>query len=99
MPDVQQIQLEGEFDISMTGPLREQWDALIRDERPERIVIDLSRVTFIDSTGLGLLVRVLKAQRAHGGDVLVRGAVPRVMKVLSLTGLDAVFPHADAPPG
>lgn len=59
------------------------------------LVIDLSEVSFIDSTGLGVLVTALKHTREAGGRLDCVVSTPRVLKVLALTGLDVVIPlHA-----
>jgi anti-sigma B factor antagonist len=55
-----------------------------------RIAIDLSRVEFLDSSGLGALVSLLKEVRPTG-DVVLYGAKPSVAEILRLTHLDAVF--------
>lgn len=56
------------------------------------LIIDLSGVDFIDSTGLGVLVTALKHAREASGSLDVVVATPRVLKVLALTGLDVVIP-------
>ncbi len=59
------------------------------------LIVDLTDVSFIDSTGLGVLVTALKHTREAGGSLDVVVAAPRVLKVLALTGLDVVIPlHA-----
>ena len=62
-----------------------------------RVVIDLGGVEFMDSSGLGALVRCLKIARAAGGDLRIASAGPQVRMVLELTGMDTVLtPYADA---
>lgn len=56
-----------------------------------KLVIDLSRVDFIDSSGLGALVSLLKAVRPDG-DLVLFGMKSGVREILRLTHLDAVFP-------
>ena len=56
------------------------------------LVIDLSAVDFIDSTGLGVIVATLKHVRESHGTLAVVVGAPRVLKVFALTGLDAVIP-------
>ena len=56
------------------------------------LVVDLSGVGFIDSTGLGVLVTTLKHVREAGGSLDVVVHAPRVLKVFALTGLDVVIP-------
>jgi len=56
-----------------------------------RVAIDLTKVDFVDSSGLGALVSLLKAVRP-GGDLVLFGMRPGVKEILRLTHLDAVFP-------
>jgi anti-sigma B factor antagonist len=57
----------------------------------EVVVVDLAAVTFLDSTGLGVLVGAKKRARAAGGRIVVAGAGPNVFRVFALTGLVPVF--------
>lgn len=57
-----------------------------------RLVVDLTEVPFVDSTGLSVLVTALKGVRDAGGRLDVVVTAPRVLKVLAITGLDAVIP-------
>ena len=56
-----------------------------------RVVLDLSRVDFVDSVGLGIIVSALKRVRARGGELVVAGAVPRVRALFELTRLDEII--------
>jgi anti-sigma B factor antagonist len=56
-----------------------------------RIVVDLGEVTFIDSSGLGVLISGLKATRQAGGDLRIAEVPEQVMTVLRLTNLDRVL--------
>ncbi len=61
-------------------------------DRGERlIVIDLSRVTRIDSSGVGSLVSALRNCRDEGGDVRLSGPSDHLRKVLEMMGLEQVF--------
>ena len=60
-----------------------------------RLVVDLSGIEFMDSSGLGALVAGLKTARQAGGDLRIAGLGPQVATVLQLTNLDRVLrPHA-----
>lgn len=61
------------------------------DGGSRRLVLDLSDVSFIDSSGLGALLTVLKAARAAGGDVKLCGMTPPVQTIFELTRLYKVF--------
>lgn len=83
------VAVRGEIDL-VTSPLL--WECLV-DIIPEtnRLVVDLRDTEFIDSTGLGVLVRALKRLRHRGGDLVLRSPRPNARKVLSITALDRVI--------
>jgi stage II sporulation protein AA (anti-sigma F factor antagonist) len=83
--------LDGEIDHQSVGGLTQ---ALARADAAvgRRVVIDLSRVTFMDSSGVNALIAAFQAAQAAGGWlrlVVVRGAV---LRTLQLVGLDTVIP-------
>ncbi|MBI1759596.1 MAG: STAS domain-containing protein [Actinobacteria bacterium] len=84
------LEVSGEVDV-YTGPtLRDRITALL-DGGALDLVIDLGRVEFIDSTGLGVLVGALNRVRDLGGSMVLRCSQERVLKLLRITGLDQVF--------
>lgn len=60
------------------------------DDRPTRVMIDATSLDFIDSTGLGVLVFLLK-QMGEGGRIAIGGAKPAVRRLFEITRLDSVF--------
>ena len=60
------------------------------------IVLQLDNVDFVDSSGLGALVRLMQAARAKGGDLKLTGVSPRTRKTLQMTGLHSQFEIYDA---
>ena len=82
----------GEIDVATAPELRRQLHQLA-DRNPTLLVLDLRGVTFIDSSGLGVLVGVLKRLREKDrGDVLVlEGLQNTVQKVFDITGLTELF--------
>lgn len=84
------ITASGEVDLGSAPRLRDL--AVRRLTSGDRaLVLDLTAVDFLDSTGLGTLVAVLKRARALGGDVGLVVSRPGIRKVFELTGLDAAF--------
>lgn len=85
------VAVTGELDVATAPKLRGQI-VEIATGGGINIVLDLSRVEFIDSTGLGVIVGSLKRVRGLGGDLRLAGAEPGVQRVFEMTGLDRVMP-------
>lgn len=88
--DVAVVRATGEIDIYTAPVLREALVAAGAQGR--RIVIDLSEVTFLDSTGLGVMLGARGRANHVDGAVSLAGATDMVMRVLRITRLDQVFP-------
>jgi anti-anti-sigma factor len=91
-------ELTGELDISSAPALREQLLSLLWPGS-SRLVIDLSKVSFCDATGLAVLVSTGRRARLLGGFLRLAAASPQVDQVLNITGLDrhlANFPTVQA---
>lgn len=84
------VHVSGEIDVYTAPALRERLDEEI-DKGRHHLVVDLSGVTFMDSTGLGVLVGRLKLIRVNEGSMRIVCAHDRVLKVFTITGLDKVF--------
>lgn len=83
----------GRLNLTTAGHLRRTVDEVVGEGRA-RVVVDLTDVVFIDSSGLGALVGGLKSARQAGGDLRIAGAGEQVRTVLGLTNLDRVLrPH------
>lgn len=88
--------LQGEFDLAAVTPVEAAIGHAF-DGSTATLEIDLSQLTFLDSSGLRTILEA--RDRAAGHDValrLVRG-IPAVQRVFQITGLDAVLPFRDAP--
>src|SRR6266571_7602531 len=81
--------VRGEIDISTAGTLSEHLERLA-GKNPQRLVIDLAGVSFIDSSGLGGFVRIRKALPPDC-PVVIRSPQRRVRKLFKITGLDSVI--------
>lgn len=89
------ITVGGEVDVYTASVLREQLDQQIGAGR-RHLVLDLRNVTFMDSTGLGVLVGRLKLIRMRGGTMRLVCNSERILKVFAITGLDKVFQIFDS---
>jgi anti-sigma B factor antagonist len=84
------ISLTGEVDIYTAPRFKESMLELL-DAGVVSLVIDLSGVTFIDSTALGVLIGGLRRVHDAGGSMALVVATPAVERILTITGLDRVF--------
>lgn len=87
------VTVRGELDLSTTDSIRSALDEGFGDGTP-RVAVDLTAVTFIDSSSLGVLVAYLKRARERGGDLRLVGVNGSPAKVIELTGLGGAF-HID----
>ena len=91
------LQVTGEVDVYTAPILRER----IRDLAAKgavHIIADLSRVDFLDSAGLGVLVGGRKRLREHDGSLTPVISTTRILRILEVTGLTAVFPPQPSVP-
>jgi anti-sigma B factor antagonist len=80
----------GDLDLATAPALREMLIELVAAGMV-RVVVDLADVTFIDSSGLGILVGAAKRLEAANGRLAIRNPRPQAQQVLELTGLDEVL--------
>jgi anti-sigma B factor antagonist len=92
--DVSVVSARGEVDVFTAPGLDTELDALIA-AGSARLVVDLSDVAFLDSTGLGVLVKALKHAREAGGWLHLVVTSDRIRKIFEITGLDASIPIFD----
>lgn len=84
------VQPTGRLNMVAAPRLREQLRDLV-ENGSHRLVVDLSSIDFIDSSGLGALISGLKAARQAGGDLRIAAPTKQVRSVLELTKLDRVL--------
>jgi anti-sigma B factor antagonist len=84
------LAVTGEIDVYTAPGLRERLVELVQ-AGTSRVIVDLTAVSFVDSTGLGVLVSGLKRCREAGGDLPLVVVQPQILKVFEITGLTAVF--------
>jgi stage II sporulation protein AA (anti-sigma F factor antagonist) len=82
--------LSGEIDHHTAKDIREKIDASIMDIQPQELILDFSQVTFMDSSGIGLVMGRFKVMKEIEGKVIVEGAAQQIIKVMKLSGLDRI---------
>lgn len=88
------LALAGELDAATTGRVQTAVDGVLADGQT-LVVVDLTGLSFCDSTGLGALVRVNRRIREAGGSVVVAGAQGPVARLLRLMSMERVLVLAD----
>ncbi len=89
------VEVSGELDLHSAPQLRAELGRALENNASPRIVVDLAGVTFLDSTGVGVLVGALKRAREAQGALLICGAQTRVRRVFQITGLIGALPLFD----
>jgi len=88
------VELVGELDVYTARSLRGALDQTPRDDR-RRIAVEMSRLDFLDSSGLGVLVGATKHAQSLGGGLCMVRPKDRILKTLRITGLIRVIPPFD----
>ena len=88
--DVLKIKLRGEIDHHSAVAVRSAIDEMIRLRHPQKLVIDMSAIELMDSSGLGLIMGRYALMKEFGGETVVLDPSPRVEKIMSLAGLERI---------
>lgn len=89
---------EGALDLHVAPETRASLRALI-DEKPKRLIVDLSGVPYVDSSGLAVLIGAMQSLEEEGGVFMLAGAQETVRMILQSARLDQyfrVFPTVEA---
>ena len=92
------LPLKGEIDLHVSPGVTQSLDAMT-EERPERIVIDLSDATYIDSAGVAALMLAKQEVEEYGGKFFLSGVQETIRLILETSRLDRIFwifPDVDA---
>ena len=84
------LALEGEIDMRVSPQVAADLRALIRD-KPEKVVIDLSKVSYIDSSGLAVLINGMQKVEAYRGKLYLVGMRETVQIIFETSRLDQAF--------
>ena len=84
------LAVNGEVDVYSAPELKDKISELIQSGQTT-LIVDLSGVAFLDSTGLGALVEARSATSEAGGSLPIVCSQDRILKLFTITGLDGVF--------
>ena len=88
--DLTVCHIDGEIDINSSPMVKKSFDKLISQKTP-KIVINLSKVTYVDSSGLATLVEILKNMRSYGGKMRLACMSPKIKSLFEITKLEKLF--------
>src|SRR5260370_27282853 len=92
------LPLEGEIDLHVSPNVTASLNRMV-EQKPKQLVVDLSRVTYIDSAGLAALIEAMQKVEAYGGKFALAGLQETVRSIFEISRLDQVFqifPDVDA---
>lgn len=84
------VYLSGEIDVSTANEVKENLINLISKQSAD-INLDMTNLDYIDSTGLGALIGVLKRLKENDKDIYITNTKKNVRKIFNITGLDKIF--------
>lgn len=86
------VRVRGELDLLIAKDFSQNIDKIILDNNIKHLILDLSKVTFIDSSGLGAILGRYKIIQQKGGRISIYGVIPSVYKILELSGILKIIP-------
>jgi anti-sigma B factor antagonist len=84
------LPLKGEVDLHVSPAVTASLNELI-DKKPERLVVDLTDVNYIDSAGLAALIQAMQKVESYGGKFRLAGLQETVRSIFEISRLDQVF--------
>ena len=96
------VHVRGEIDHHTAASIRQGIDATLFEKRPARLILDLSAVSFMDSSGLGLIMGRYSVMKELGGEMTVWNPSPETRAILALAGMERLvkisYPEGGEPP-
>ncbi len=86
------VKISGELDLLVAEKLRREIDSKIQSQQVKNLVLNLEKVSFIDSSGLGVIIGRYKRMNAENGRMYIVGASPAVEKILIFSGINKLVP-------
>lgn len=90
--DTMIVRLNGELDQHYAESLRRDIDSRVADRGIHKIVFDFSRVGFMDSSGIGVIMGRYRLMQSVGGSVSAFGVSARLDKLIEMSGIKRIVP-------
>jgi stage II sporulation protein AA (anti-sigma F factor antagonist) len=82
--------ISGEIDHHNAAQIREAIDSAVEKQCPQILRIDFSDVTFMDSSGVGLVMGRYKIVKSYGGSIEIVNMSPQIYKIMNLSGIEKI---------
>ena len=89
------LEVAGEIDFHSSGDLRNKFQEII-DKKCPKLLVNLQKVSYIDSSGLATFVEALQRMNRAGGKLVLAGLEPAVRGVFEIAKLDSIFALSDS---
>ena len=93
--DAQCVEIEGELDFHSSPDLRREFTKLI-DQQVQKVLVNLKKVDYIDSSGLATFVELFQKMKRYGGKLVLFNLAQGVRSVFEIAKLDSIFKLADS---
>ena len=93
--EVRILEVSGEIDFHTSRDLREKFQEIL-DKKCSKLLVNLKKVSYIDSSGLATFVEALQRVKRSGGKLVLVGLVPAVRGVFEIAKLDSIFSLSDS---
>ncbi|MGI6005785.1 MAG: STAS domain-containing protein [Christensenellales bacterium] len=91
------VALRGELDHHCAATVRDKLDALIMDPQIKVLTLDLKHLTFMDSSGIGVIIGRYKHLKGRGGRMQVKNVNAQIDRIMTLAGLYRIVKRVDTP--
>ena len=81
---------EGEIDLHASQVVKDQLEPVLTEKRPV-VIVDLSGVSYVDSSGLAVFIEAMQRVQAYGGSFALCGLRTNIAQIFSIARLDQVF--------
>lgn len=84
------VYLSGEIDHNRAADIRSSIDSRINSTRPKRLELDFSKVSFMDSSGIGLIMGRYRAVGLVGGELRIKNIPENLTRIIELSGVTSL---------
>lgn len=95
--DMLTVHLQGELDHYCAQQIRRELDELLRDSSIKALVLDFAQLTFMDSSGIGVILGRYRTIRDRGGSMYVTHMNPHIARIFHMSGMDRVIMQISMP--